>query len=125
MRRRSNKIDPWKKIAARVLLFLSSILWLVYMVFIYFDMAVVNQNDLAATIVAIFVFVNAVAMFASGLALGNQQKPAFYFTLVVVILNIILTILNLTDLIFVIAFIFDILILWLLMNIRNGYLVKP
>ncbi len=64
-------------------------------------------------------------MFVSGLALGNQQKPSFYLAIIVVILNIVLTLLNLTDIIFVIAFVLDIIILWLLMNIRNGYLLTP
>ena len=123
-RKKSNKIDPQKKNIVRALLYLNAILWLIYTIYIYFDMAVTNHNELAADIVTIYIFVNAAAMFASGLMLGNQREPAFYFALVVVILNIILTMLNLTDLIFVVAFILDIAILWLLMNIRNGYLSK-
>ena len=124
-RKKSNKTDSQKKNIVRALLYLNAILWFVYTIYIYFDMAVANHNELAANIVTIYIFVNAAAMFASGLALGNQRKPVFYFALVVVILNIILTMLNLTDLIFVVAFILDIIILWLLMNIRNGYLSKP
>ena len=124
MRRKSNKIDPKKKNILRALFYLNAILWLVYTIYIYFDMAVVNHNELSADIATIYVFVNAVAMFISGLALGNQQKPAFYLALVVIILNIILTILNITDLVFLAAFILDIIMLWLLMNIRNGYLLK-
>ena len=108
----------------RALFYLNAILWLVYTIYIYFDMAVVNHNELSADIATIYVFVNAVAMFISGLALGNEQKPTFYLALVVIILNIILTILNITDLVFLVAFILDILMLWLLMNIRNGYLLK-
>ena len=124
MRRKSNKIDPTQKIGLRALFYLNAILWLVYTIYIYFDMAVVNHNELSADIATIYVFVNAVAMFISGLALGNEQKPTFYLALVVIILNIILTILNITDLVFLVAFILDILMLWLLMNIRNGYLLK-
>lgn len=124
-RKKSNKIDLQKKNIVRALLYLNAMLWFVYTIYIYFDMAVANHNELAANIVTIYIFVNAAAMFASGLALGYQRKPVFYFALIVVILNIILTMLNLTDLIFVVAFILDIIILWLLMNIRNSYLSKP
>ena len=124
MRRRSNKIDPRKKIIVRALFFLNAILWLVYTIYIYFDMAIVNHNELAADIATIYVFVNAVVMFISGLALAKQQKPAFYLALIVVILNIVLTMLNLTDIVFAVAFILDIIILWLLMSIRNAYLLN-
>jgi Na+/melibiose symporter-like transporter len=125
MRRKSNKIDSRTKVIVRALFFVNAILWLAYTIYVYFDMAVVNQNETAADIAAFSVFVTAVLMFASGWALGNQQKQSFYLALIVVILNIVLTLLNLTDIIFVIAFFLDIAILWMLMNIRNGYLLKP
>ena len=124
MRRKSNKIDPRNKTIVRALLLLNATLWFAYTIYIYFDMAIVNHNGLAADIAAIYVFANAVAMFASGLALGKQQKPSFYLALIVVILNIVLTMLNLTDIVFVVAFILDIIILWLLMSIRNAYLLN-
>jgi predicted MFS family arabinose efflux permease len=124
MRRKSKKIDPRKKSIVRILFYLNAILWLVYSIYTYFDMAVVNHNELSADIATIYVFVNAIAMFVSGLILGKLQGPSFYFAIVVAILNIILTILNLTDLIFMIAFVLDIAIVWLLMNIRDGYLLK-
>ena len=122
MRRRFKKIDPRKKSVVRVLFYLNAILWLVYTIYIYFDMAVLNRNELSADIVTIYVLVNAVVMFVSGLMLGKQKKTAFYFALIVVILNALLTILNLSDFVFVIAFILDIIILWALLPLRKDYL---
>lgn len=108
----------------RALLYLNAILWLVYTIYIYFDMAVLNHNELSADIATIYVFVNALLMFVSAYVLGNRRKPAFYFALIVVIVNTLLTVLNLTDAVFVIAFILDIIILWLLLPMRNDYFLK-
>ena len=124
MRRRYQKIDPRKKIVVRALFYLNAILWLVYAIYIYFDMAVLNQNELSADIATIFVLANAVVMFVSGIILGRQKKTAFYFALIVVILNAVLTVLNLSDFVFVIAFILDIIILWLLLPMKNDHRLK-
>ena len=109
---------------ARALCYLNAILWFVYAIYLYFDMAVVNHNELSADIAAIYVLVNSAAMFAGGIMLGRHQKAAFYFAIIVVILNILLTVLNLSDLVFLAAFILDFIILWSLLSIRNGYLLK-
>ena len=87
-------------------------------------MAVLNQNELSADIATIFVLANAVVMFVSGIILGRQKKTAFYFALIVVILNAVLTVLNLSDFVFVIAFILDIIILWLLLPMKNDHRLK-
>ena len=102
--------------------YLNAILWFVYAIYIYFDMAVINHNELSADIVAVFVLVNTAATFASGLALGKQQKPAFYFALIVLVLNIILALANVTDIFFLVAFIIDAIILWALLPLRKDYL---
>jgi hypothetical protein len=124
-RKRSKEISLTKKSIVRVLFYLNAILWVVYTIYIYFDMAVVNHNERAADIVTIYVLVNAIVMFASGLMLGKQKAISFYFALIAAILNAILTMFNLTDLVFIVAFILDIIILWLLLPLRNGYILKP
>ena len=106
----------------RALFYLNAILWLVYTVYIYFDMAVLNHNELSADIATLYVLANAVLMFVSGFVLGKQKKTSYYFALVVVVLNTLLTLLNLSDLVFVVAFILDILILWALLPLRKDYL---
>lgn len=120
--KRKKENDLKKKSIARALFYLNAILWVIYTIYIYFDMAVVNNNERSADIVTIYVLVNAITMFVSGLVLGKHKRPAFYFSLVIVVFNIILTILDLSDLVFVVAFILDIIILWLLISIRNIYL---
>lgn len=121
-RKRSTIIDPQKKSIARALFYLNAILWFVYTIYIYFDMAVLNQNELSADIVTIYVLVNAAAMFACGIILGKHRKSSFYFALIVVILNIMITLLNFSDLLFEVAFILDVIIVWMLLSLRAGYL---
>ena len=54
--------------------FLNAALWFGYGVYIYYDMAVLNNNRSSADIVTIFVFVNAVAMLVSGIQFGKLEK---------------------------------------------------
>jgi hypothetical protein len=63
-------------------------------------------------------------MLVSGIALGKYQKPTFYFALIVAVPNFILTLLNLTDVFFLAAFIIDLIILILLLQLRMDYLSR-
>jgi hypothetical protein len=93
----------------RTLFFLNAVLWLGYGIYIYYDMAVLNNNRSSADIVTIFVFVNAVAMLVSGIQFGRLEKWTYYFALVVVP-NTLLTILNVRSFLFR-RFILDLFIL--------------
>ena len=114
-----------RKNTARSFFFLNAILWLIYVIYIYYDMAVVNNNKSSADIVTIFVFVNAIAMLASGIIFGRQKKQTYYFPLVVVILNTLLTLLNIVELFFAFVFIIDLLILGTILPLRKNYLSNP
>lgn len=106
---------------ARGLLFFSALLWLMYGVYIYYDMAVVNQNKTSADIATIFLFVIAALMFTGGIVFGRKSIRVYYFVLIVVILNTLLALSNLTDLIFLIFFIVDLAILLTLLPLREEY----
>ncbi len=132
MRKRSKKIDsarknpkemnPLRKNTARSFFFLNAILWFIYVIYIYYDMAVVNNNKNSADIAAIFVFVNAIAMFVSGVIFGRQKKRTYYFPLVVVILNTLLTLSNIVELFFAFVFMINLLILVTILPLRRNYL---
>jgi hypothetical protein len=124
-RKRAEEMDPPRKNMARSLFFLNAILWLIYVVYIYFDMAVVHNNKSSADLVTIFVFVNAVAQLISGIIFGRQKLQSYYFPLVVVLLNIILTLLNIVDLFFTLMFIINLLIIWTILPLRKNYPLNP
>jgi hypothetical protein len=135
MRRRTKKItpsgnnrreiDPLKINIARIVFILNAILWLVYGVYIYYDMAVLNKNTSSADIVTLFVFINSGILLFSGIMFGKFKKWIYYFALVVTAFNTILTLLNILDLYFLVSFILDLLILWVILPLRKIYLSKP
>ncbi|MBI5353264.1 MAG: hypothetical protein HZB50_11545 [Chloroflexi bacterium] len=103
------------------MLFFSAVLWLMYGVYIYYDMAIVNLNKTSADIATIFLFLIAALMFVGGIIFGKKSKRTYYFVLIVVILNTLLALSNLSDLIFLIFFIIDLVILLTLLPLREEY----
>ena len=116
------KADPLRVTMARIFLFLTAILWLGYVVFIYYDMAVMNHNTSSADVVTLFAFVNAGLLFFSGIKFGKPQKWTYYFALAVVAFNALLSLLNIVDLYFLASFLVDLFILWAILPLRRNYL---
>ncbi len=102
--------------------FFNAILWLVYSIFIYYDMAIVNNNKTSANIATVFLFIMAAFMLVSGVMLGRQPSRTYYPALLLVALNAIFTLMNLSDLLYLFAFIIDIIIISLLLALRKEYL---
>lgn len=117
--RYSKKTAPFKKSAAQALFFLSAILWLLYAVYIILDMSAVKNSAFSVAAVGFFIAANAGAMLAAGILITRTQKWVYYFTLGITALNMVLTLTNLSDLFFVTAFIFDLLIFWVLFSLRK------
>ena len=108
MRRRSKNLITQRKSLTRGLFFLNAILWFIYSVFIYYDMAVVNNNKFSADIATVFLFAMALLMFISGIMLGKQPALTYYPALILVALNTIFTLMNLSDLLYLFVFVIDI-----------------
>ena len=113
-----------RKTLVRILFFINAALWLGYVVYIYYDMAVVNKNLTSADIVSLFVFFNAALMFVSGWQLAKSESWAYYLAMVVVGINLLLTLLNIQDLFFLGIFLLDLFILLSLIPIRKSYLLN-
>lgn len=101
---------------------MNAILWLVYCVFIYYDMAVVNNNKTSADIATIFLFIMAAFMAVSGIMLSKQPSRAYYPALLLIVLNTIFTIMNLSNLLYLVAFVIDVIIISLLLALRKDFL---
>jgi hypothetical protein len=135
MRKKTKKITPsesrrtvdipLKINIARIFFCLNGVLWLGYVVYIYYDMAVRNNNLTAADIVTLFSFVNAGLLLFSGIKFGKRQKWVYYFGLAVVVFNTLLSLLNIVDLYFLLSFILDLIILWAILPLRKTYLSNP
>ena len=131
MRKRSKKIKspinrtqvaPSRKSLVRILFFINAALWFGYVVYIYYDMAVLNKNLGSADVVTLFVFVNALAMLVSGIQLGKSESWAYYLAIVVLGANLLLTVLNILDLFFLGVFLLDLFTFLNLIPIRKSYL---
>jgi hypothetical protein len=125
MKGRSKNIIAQRKKTTRGLFFLNAMLWLVYCIFIYYDMAVVNNNGISAGIAVIFLFVMAVLMFIGGIMLNKQPRQAYYPALLLIVLNILFTLMNLSNLLYLAAFVIDIVTISLLFSLREDYLSAP
>jgi hypothetical protein len=119
------KINPLRVNMARIFFSLNAVLWLAYGIYIYYDMAVVNHNTGSADVVTLFAFVNAGLLFFSGIKFGKPQKWTYYFTVVVVAFNALLSLLNIVDLYFLASFLVDLFILWAILPLRRNYLSNP
>ena len=122
--KKTNPIDLMRKNTARGLLFLNAAFWLGYVVYIYYDMAVINKNLSSADMVTIFVFLISIALFASGILLGQVKQEIYYFALFVVLVNTLLAVMNILDLFFFGIFVLDLFILFFLIPLRKLYLAK-
>ena len=109
---------------ARILFFFSAILWFAYGIYIYYDMAIANNNKSSADVVTLFAIVNAGLFLFSGIKFGGTQKWFYYFALTVTALNLLLSLFNIIDLYFLISFIIDLLILWAIFPLRNNYFLN-
>ena len=118
------EIDPLKITMARIFLVLNAALWIGYVIYIYYDMAVINHNTNSADVVTLFAFVNAGLLLFSGIKFGSPKKWVYYFTLIVIAFNTLLTLLNIFDLYFLMCFLIDLLILWAIFPLRKKYFIN-
>lgn len=123
--KRRNKPDPWKITLGRGFFILNAVFWIGYGVYVYYDMAIANNNKSSADIVTLFVFVNAVFLLFSGIQLGKPQKWTYYIASAVLAFNIILSLLNIVDLFFLLSFLLDLFILWAIVSLFRQYFPKP
>jgi hypothetical protein len=123
--KRRNMTDPMKLSMGRVVFILNAVFWLGYGVYVYYDMAVRNNNTSSADLVSLFVFVNAGLLFFSGIKLGKPQRWTYYLVTVVAVYNLVLSLLNIVDLFFLLSFLLDLLILWVVIPLFRQYFPEP
>jgi hypothetical protein len=120
-RKRTKKSNIFTNNPARSLFYLNAFLWFAYMVYIYYDMAVVNHNGWSAVIAALFILGNALLLAASGFLLGRPKKWAYYFAFVAALLNAALIVASHSDIFLMVMFVIDLFILGILISFRKIY----
>jgi len=117
--------DPWSITLGRGFFILNAVFWFGYGVYIYYDMAVRNNNTTSADILTLFVMVNAVLLFFSGIKLGKPQRWTYLFSSATLLFNAALSLINIVDLFFLFSFLFDLFILWTVVSLFRQYFPKP
>jgi hypothetical protein len=123
--KRRAKADPLKINAGRGFFILNAVFWFGYGVYIYYDMAIRNNNHASADIVTLFTFANAGLLLFGGIKLGKPEKWTYVFALSVAAFNVLLSLFNIVDMFFLISFLLDLFILWAVIPFRRQYFPKP
>lgn len=118
--KRSQLIYAQRRNIARVLFFMSAVLWGMLTVSISVEM-LLDSNGFPTVLVGFFLLFNAAVMFIFGRTLADWGKLAYGIALVAVLLNAALTFTGLPDLLYASALILDVLILLSLFSLREYY----
>jgi len=124
MKKKSNVFGIRIK-TAQALFFLNAFLWIGFGVYILFDMAVINNNGLAALIVALFMFGNAGGMLLGGITIGKGIKWAYYFSIALLAVNLLLTLADQFGYFDLLTLLIDLALLWLLTSSGRDHLLQP
>jgi hypothetical protein len=122
MRKQREKIlFAQRGMITRVLFYLNAAFWLVLSINTLASMIVDGNQGFPIVLVAFFLLVNVLALFFSGRLLDQNEKWTYIFALVVAILNTALSFTGVPDLLYVAAFVIDLIILFALISLRNIY----
>jgi hypothetical protein len=122
MNKRIAKALNTKLIVARALFFVNTLIWLGLAAYVLYDMAVINTNRLPAILVGVFMLGNAAMMLVSAIMLGKRQTWAYYFAILVLAVNIILTFTDQFGFWDLLTLIIDLILFGILLSIRKPYL---
>ncbi len=122
MNKRIAKALNTKLIVARALFFVNTLIWLGLASYVLYDMAVINTNRLSAILVGVFMLGNAAMMLVSGITLGKRQTWTYYFVILVLVVNILLTFTDQFGFWDLLTLIIDLILFGILLSIRKPYL---
>ena len=122
MKRKRTKSFNSRIVAAQALFYINTLIWLGFAVYMFYDMAAVDNNGFAILIISIFMLGNAGAMFLSGFMLGKRQKWIYYFAIAFLGINIFLTFTDQFGIYDLLTLIIDLVLLVILFSIGRTYL---
>lgn len=107
--------------AAQVLFFINAAIWLLFGVISLTRMASSSDQVIAALAVSILMLGNVGAMLIAGIGIGRQNRSLYYFGILVLLINIILTITDEFGVFDLITLMLDVFLLGLLIATRSHY----
>jgi hypothetical protein len=123
-RKQNKKEDPLapKILTAQFLLFVSTLLWFGFAIYLFLDMVRSRNNAQVIGMISFFLLVNVAAMAVCGFSIRKRDPLAYYFSLFVVVANAIFTRVGQFQTFNLIAFIVDLAILIVLFSMAREYL---
>ena len=121
-RKRANLLSA-RIFIIQILFYINTFVWFCFSIYTIMDM--MRQNTVSASSLAgFFLFVNAGAMFVSARFLEEKESWAYYFSVVVLIFNMLVTRIGQFGFFDLLALFFDLVILGSLISIGKAYLKK-
>jgi hypothetical protein len=115
-----NNINPIR--VAQGLFFMNAVLWLLFGIISIAQMADSNsEQEITMGIFAALMVGNIAAMVISGIWLGKAHKQYYYFALMVLTVNVILTVTDEYGLFYIITLLIDLVLFGLLIAARKRY----
>ncbi len=105
----------------RVLFYLNAVFWLILSLNTLASMVVDGNQGFPVALVAFFLLVTMLSLFFGGRLLDQNEKWTYIFALVVVLLNTALSFTGVPDILYLIPFVIDVIILLMLISLRNIY----
>jgi len=105
----------------RVLFYLNAVFWLILSLNTLASMVVDGNQGFPVALVAFFLLVTMLSLFFGGRLLDQNEKWTYIFALVVVLLNTALSFTGVPDILYLIPFVIDVIILIILISLRNIY----
>ena len=113
--------DHSKTKLAQGLFFLDALIWLGVGLYTLWGMAGRYSGQITVYVIGILMLGNVGAMLLSGFLLGRQNKWFFYFAILVLVINIILTVTDQFGIFDFITLIIDLVLFGILISIRKQY----
>ena len=109
--------------AAQILFILNAIIWLLFGIVSLVQITTNgSEQQIVALVIAILMFGNVGAMLLAGIGLGTRRRLFFYFGIVVLAVNIILTFTDQFGVFDCVTLVLDVILLGLLIATRSQYL---
>ena len=105
----------------RVLFYLNAVFWLILSLNTLASMVVDGNQGFPVALVAFFLLVTMLSLFFGGRLLDQNEKWTYIFALIVVLLNTALSFTGVPDILYLIPFVIDVIILLMLISLRNIY----
>lgn len=120
MPKRLDRLAPRIK-TAQTLLFINTFIWFCLGTYLVIVMLREN-NGLSTVLVGFFLYANVAAMLVSGINLGTRETWAYYFSVIILMINALVTRVGQFGLFDLLALIFDLVIFGVLISFGKAYL---